>query len=116
MLASFALALRSDCDGRHAREKEEELKRRHEIHFGTIQIPMGETVTFSKTGARYVVASGTGSRERRGYSVCSRKRAVLNSATDSSVDGGCVLTKSGTSGSSGPTEKTLRTTCQQYMS
>ncbi len=47
-------------------EKETELKRRREIHFGTLRIPMGEKVTFSRTGAQYMVASGKGKPDNGG--------------------------------------------------
>jgi hypothetical protein len=48
------------------REREEELPRRREIHFGTLRIPMREMITFTRTGAQYVVASGTGRPENGG--------------------------------------------------
>jgi hypothetical protein len=48
------------------REREEELQRRREIHFGTLRIPMCEMITFTGTGAHYMVASGTGRPENGG--------------------------------------------------
>lgn len=48
------------------REREEELQRRREIHFGTLRIPMREMITFTRTGAQYMVASGTGRPENGG--------------------------------------------------
>jgi len=48
------------------REREEELRRRQDIHFGTLRIPMREMITFTKTGAAYMVASGTGRPENGG--------------------------------------------------
>jgi hypothetical protein len=47
-------------------EREEELQRRREIHFGTLRIPMHEMITFTQTGAQYMVASGAGRPENGG--------------------------------------------------
>jgi len=49
-----------------SQKRREELQRRREIHFGTLRIPMREMVTFIRTGAQYMVASGSGRPEAGG--------------------------------------------------
>jgi hypothetical protein len=47
-------------------ERKEELRRRRIIHFGTLRIPPGEMVKFTKTDTQYMVASGAGKPENGG--------------------------------------------------
>ena len=41
-------------------QREATLQRMKEIHFGTLGIPMREGITFTKTGAQYIIGSGRG--------------------------------------------------------